>query len=74
MNEGRFLSDPQVKVMVGWVQDRLDAPGSFCHSYRRRRPGGGIAGLDLTHWRRLGIDPPRRRQLFYWSAARPSCL
>jgi len=26
--------------MVGWVQDRLDVPGSFRHSYRRWKPSG----------------------------------
>jgi len=30
---------------------------------RKAGTDGVIAGLELTHWRRLGIDPPPRSEL-----------
>jgi len=38
MNKTEFLNTKSVKEFINWIQDKLDKPGSFSHSYNMKRP------------------------------------
>lgn len=47
--EEQFLSEPHVKAMVAWVQDKLDSPGSFCHTYNKTPRAPGLWPCDSLY-------------------------
>jgi len=67
VTEEQFLSEPHVKAMVAWVQDKLDSPGSFCHTYTTRRAPGlwscdSLYGaFEGYHWKFEFTHPDTRR-------------
>lgn len=61
---GRGFAGGRVSSTVATVATLQPAlPGARGQRLHRLIHGGVIAGLELTHWRRLGIDPPPRSEL-----------